>query len=152
MSLGQPVEPGLPGPLLALGQLDRLGGAIAQKVGRGVAQHLVDRSAAQRGHAVERRADQPGERHAGPLDGLALRPPFVGDRLGERRARQHQELPGRGVDRPAVEQNAMAAGRGRVDADVLVEALHAGAAASSSSCSKRSMMTSAPASSSAATG
>ena len=130
--------------LLALDQLDRVRGAIAQEIGAGIAGRLLDRRLAQAGHAVLRGAGEAGQRHLVRLDDLALRLPFARQRLGERGRGQSERLPGRRAQRAAVEQHAVGGARGR-DLDPLIEALHAAAPTSSSRSSKRSRMVAAPA-------
>ena len=56
-------------------------GAIAEKVGTGRVQDVVEDRALVALHAVDDAVGEPGERHRLRIDALALSAPFLGDRL-----------------------------------------------------------------------
>ena len=78
--LRRPVENRIEGEPLALGQRLGLFRPVAEQVGAGVARDLGPRLVHRLRHAVDRRVEQPGDRHVGRIDRLALPRPFLGDR------------------------------------------------------------------------
>ncbi len=69
--------------LLAADQVQGRGGTVAEQVGVGVAEQLLDRRRLFLGHPIDHRTRQAGERQGLGFDGLALALPLRGDRLGE---------------------------------------------------------------------
>jgi len=81
----RPVQHGIEGFALALGE--RLGAfcPVAQQVGAGVADDLRTRLVHCPGHAVDRGIEQASRRHVREIERVALPRPFLRDRLHDAR-------------------------------------------------------------------
>ncbi len=116
----------VPGRGLRSREALRLAGAVADEVGGGIFDDFGLDLGHLRRDAVERRVHKLGQRHRRGIDRLALVRPFGGDRFRQRLRGRDQRTPCRRVDRPAVEENPVAALGGRRDR-LLIEALRQGA-------------------------
>jgi hypothetical protein len=65
---------------------------VAQEIGAGIVDDVADHVVFAPRNAVDRAIGELGQRHGGGIDALLLRPPLLGDRLGEG-TRGQQELP-----------------------------------------------------------
>src|SRR6266849_325560 len=101
--LARPVEHRIPQRGLSRGEARDIGPVEQQVGGEIFADFFRDRR--RRGpHAVEDRVREAGERYPRRIDVLALRLPFVRNRLGKRTCRDGERMPRRRFYRPAVEQ------------------------------------------------
>ena len=82
-----------PEQLLGVDQRLRPFRPIEKEVAAGVADYILADRGHLRRHAVDRRVDEPGERHAARVDLLDLGVPLGGQRLGQRQLRHRQVLP-----------------------------------------------------------
>src|SRR5690606_20323892 len=112
-------------PQFLLAAVERLVGigAVAQRIGLGVAQQVRDDSVPAGGDAVDRVIGEIAQREAARVDLVALRAPFGGERLGERCTGHELRLAALRTDRAAVERDAPGALE-RLDRDLSPEALH----------------------------
>jgi hypothetical protein len=112
-------------PQLALAAIERLVGvgAVAERVGLGVGEQLVDRADAVVCDMVDREVGEAAQREGLGVYLLALGPPFAGHGLGERARGHGLRLPALRADRTAVERDAPAA-VSLLDGDVFPEPFH----------------------------
>ena len=97
-------------------------GTVADEVGRRKAQDVLEHRLRVGGDAVDRRVDEPRDRHRHRIDLFALRGKLVGDQRAPPLVGRHDRRAGRRPHRLAVEPHGKAF-RGRLDRDGLVEAL-----------------------------
>jgi hypothetical protein len=121
----RPVENGAPGGVLGLGQALGIARPVIDEIRARIADKVVHHLGLPRRDPVDGRVDDAGDRHGGGIDLLALRPPFLGQRLGKASGRHGQGLAARGLCRTSVQ------GEGEdavplLDAGLLVEALRQG--------------------------
>ncbi len=117
-----PGEHRVPQPGLPRHEPFRAIGAVAQEIGAGMGENVVDHPVPLARHPVDRGVGELGERHGLGVDMRALRPPFVRDRLRQSFARHGQRCLARRAHGLAVEQQSEAAALIR-DRNVLVEPL-----------------------------
>ena len=112
-------------PALELAGVERFvrRGAVAQRVGFGVAQQVGDHCRAIRRNHVDRMVGHVAQHQRGGGDVLALSGPFGSEGLGEGLRRDQLCPPTLGLDRAAIERD-LPAGPGRGNRNGLVEALH----------------------------
>ena len=101
--LARPIEHRIPQRGLSRGEARDIG-PVDQQVGGEIFADFGRDRRRRRPHAVEDRVREAGERHARRIDVLALRLPFVRNRLGKRACRDGERMPRRRFYRPAVEQ------------------------------------------------
>ncbi len=117
-----PVDHRIPGLGLPLDQFFGGIGAVAEQIGRGEPQDVLQHRLRVGRHAVDRGIDEPRHRHGDRIDVFLLRRELVGDQLSRGRCRQRQDRLCRRAHRLAIEVDDKALGCGS-DGDVLVEAL-----------------------------
>ena len=119
VALLRPGEQRIPKLGLARDQGRRPFGAVADQVALAIGGKAAGKAGRIRRDAVDRGVGEPGQRHGARIDPLALRIPFVRDRLGEAGRRHRQIGPARRLHRPAVERDAVTRadrhGRGRLE-------------------------------------
>src|SRR5262249_53377209 len=108
---------------LALAQRLASFGAIAERVGLGIAEETADHGVAANADYVDRIVGKIAQEEARRVDFLALVCPFRGHGFGERAARHDLRAAADGLEAAPVEQHAPAA-LGFFGGDGLVKALH----------------------------
>ena len=107
--LRRPAQNRIEGVRLARNQRVRLLGAVAEEVGAGVAQNVGPRFGHRVRDAVDRRVEEPRQRHVGRIDCLALPLPFGRHFEHERPARRGERIAARRPRSAAVEQKRVPA-------------------------------------------
>ena len=124
--LGRPAKPRIERFGLTLRQrLGRLG-AIAHEIGTGVAQDLGPRLRHRSRDAVDRRVEEPRQRHIGRIDRLALAFPFGLNPRHERPARRRKSVAAGRPRDAAVESQGVPAAFDLADLDRPIETLDRG--------------------------